>query len=109
MKQGSLKTIEVIAAVLVALATVGRLVLGIITFYCPSPPQPPPPDLQIGSVSAYSDPFAPPQYSKVLIHVLVKDLAGASLANASITAEAQYRTTITTKIGITNDQGECVL
>ena len=106
MKRRLLMKINVVVAILAGIAAI----IGVFyTIFIG--PYPLPPDIEIKQifVSAYSDPADPPQYSKVLIHVLVKDQDSASLANSSVIAVAQYKTTKTTKTGMTDNQGECVL
>ena len=86
-------------------------IIGVIWTICcpPHPPEPPQPPITEIHVSAYSDPVNPPQYSKVLIHVLVTDQNNKPVANSSIITVAHYKTTKTLKTGMTNSQGECVL
>jgi len=108
MKKGRLSTTAVVITIFAGLAAIIGVVWTIFKDACPPPPPPGQEVTQI-FVSAYSDPANPPQYSKVLIHALVTDQDRTPLANASITAVAQYKTTKTTKTGMTNSQGECVL
>jgi len=110
MKRGRLSKIEVAVAILAGIAAIIGVAYTIFKDACSSPPFP-----SSGQgvtqilVSAYSDPANPPQYSEVLIHTLVTDQDGTPLVNASVIAVALYKTTKTTKTGMTNNRGECVL
>ena len=99
-----IRKIGIIVGILAGMSAI----IGVIwNICCPTPPSPlPPTEIQ---VSAYSDPVNPTQFSKVLIHVLVTDQNDKPVANSSIITVAHYKYTKTTKDGVTNSQGKCLI